>query len=173
MAENHTAFSTCDFGDLFKSQPTQQAAFRVLPPVFKHYGGASSFYGPVRTVQCFEDNTPVKQALESPGHGAVLVVAGGGSLARALVGGNIAASAAANGWAGVVVDAAVRDVAELGQVPVGICALGLNPLPTERKVPGERDLAIRIQGVSVTPNDWIYVDADGIVISDQPLHLPR
>lgn len=173
MAENPTPFSTCDFGDLFKSQPSQQASFRVLPPVFKHYGGKARFYGLVKTVQCFEDNTPVKQALESPGYGAVLVVAGGGSLARALVGGTIAASAAANGWAGVLVDGVVRDVAELAEAQVGLCALGLNPLPTDRKVPGEKDLVVHIQGLPVAPNDWLYADADGIVISDQALHLPR
>lgn len=170
MADKETPFNTSDFGDQFKSAPAQQAAFRVLPPVFKHYGGKARFYGPVKTVQCFEDNTPVKLALESPGRGAVLVVAGGGSLRRALVGGNIAAAAAHNGWAGVVVDGVVRDVAELGQAQVGLCALGLNPLPTERQTAGKSDVPVVIQGVAVNPNDWLYADADGIVISDQPLH---
>lgn len=171
MADSKTAFNTCDFGDRFKSEPAQQDAFRVLPPVFKHFGGQSRFFGPVKTVQCFEDNTPVKHALESLGRGAVLVVDGGGSLRRALVGGNIAAAAAKNGWAGVVVDGVVRDVAELHKANVGLCALGLNPLPTERKTPGKSDVPVVIQGVFVRPGDWLYADADGIVISDRALHL--
>lgn len=171
MADSKTAFNTCDFGDQFKSAPPQHGDFRVLPPVFKHYGGQRRFFGPVKTVQCFEDNTPVKQALESPGHGAVLVVDGGGSLRRALVGGNIAAAAARNGWAGVVVDGVVRDVTELNATDVGLCALGLNPLPTERTSPGKSDLPVLIQGVPVSPNDWLYADADGIVISRRALHL--
>ena len=74
------------------------------------YGGVLKFAGPVSTVKCFEDNSLVKAALDTPGHGRVLVVDGGGSLRRALVGGNVAAAAATNGWAGVVVCGCVRDV---------------------------------------------------------------
>ncbi|THU03970.1 ribonuclease E activity regulator RraA [Lampropedia puyangensis] len=170
MANTNPLFSTCDFGDEFKAEPLQQARFRVLPPVFQHYGANRSFFGPVKTVKCFEDNTPVKAALEAPGHGAVLVVDGGSSLRRALVGGNIADSAAKNGWAGIVVDGAVRDFAELQLAQVGICALALTPLPTDRQTPGNKDLPVIIQGVPIKPGDWLYADADGIVVSDQPLH---
>jgi Demethylmenaquinone methyltransferase len=86
-------------------------------------------------------------------------------LRRALVGGNLAAAAARNGWAGVVVDGCVRDVAELNAAAVGIRALGLMPLPTEKRNQGQRDVAVQIQGVWVRPGDWLYADADGIVIS--------
>lgn len=163
------AFATCDFGDLFKDDASQ-TGFRVLPPVFTNYGGKAVFCGPVRTVKCFEDNSPVKAALESPGNGAVLVVDGGASVRRALVGGNIAAAAARNGWAGVVIDGAVRDVAELRATSVGICALALMPLPTVRQTPGAADVPVVIQGVPVAPGNWLYADEDGIVISDKPLH---
>jgi regulator of ribonuclease activity A len=95
----------------------------------------------------------------------VLVVDGGGSLRRALVGGNLAAAAARNGWAGIVVDGCVRDVAELNATGVGIRALGLMPLPTEKRNEGQRDVVVQIQGVRVQPGDWLYADADGIVIS--------
>ena len=98
------AFSTCDLCDAHKSDTS--GAFRVLPPVFHGYGGVAKFSGPVSTVKCFEDNSLVKQALDEPGivetpHGRVgrvLVVDGGASLRRALVGGNIAATATKNGW---------------------------------------------------------------------------
>ncbi|MFN3376172.1 MAG: ribonuclease, partial [Burkholderiaceae bacterium] len=99
-------FSTCDFCDVVKSDTSGRV--RVLPPVFHSYGGLTRFAGPVVTVKCYEDNTPVKAAVESPGEGRVLVVDGGGSLRRALLGGNLAAAAARNGWAGVVVDGCVR-----------------------------------------------------------------
>lgn len=162
-------FSTCDFGDAHKSV-TPQADFRVLPPVFHSYGGVARFCGPVRTVRCFEDNSPVKAAVESPGNGAVLVVDGGASLRRALVGGNLAAAAACNGWAGLVVDGAVRDVAELREAQTGIRALALVPLPTQREVPGFSDVPVLIQGVPVQPGDWLYADDDGMVVSKTPLH---
>ena len=162
-----TSFSTCDFCDAHKADTS--GAFRVLPPVFQSYGGRLAFYGPVTTVKCFEDNSLVKAALESPGEGRVLVVDGGASLRRALVGGNLGAAAERNGWAGVVVDGCVRDVGELQTAQVGIRALGLMPLPTDRRGEGQRDAVVRVQGVWVRPGDWLYADADGIVISDTPL----
>jgi regulator of ribonuclease activity A len=162
------SFSTCDFCDAHKSDET--GAFRVLPPVFVAFGAVPVFAGPVSTVKCFEDNTLVKAAVDSPGHGRVLVVDGGASLRRALVGGNLAAAAARNGWAGIVVDGCVRDVAEINVAAVGIRALGLMPLPTEKRNEGQRDVAVQIQGVWVRPGDWLYADADGIVVSAVSLH---
>lgn len=161
-------FLTCDLCDSHKNDNTGQ--FRVLPPVFKTYGGKAHFAGPVATIKCFEDNTLVKAALDTPGHGRVLVVDGGASLRRALVGGNLAAAAARNGWAGIVVDGCVRDVAELNACNVGIRALGLMPLPTEKKNQGEQGIAVMIQGVMVRPGDWVYADDDGVVVSAKPLH---
>jgi len=158
---------TCDLCDTHKGDTS--GAFRVLPPVFQAYGGQPAFAGPVRTVRCFEDNTSVKALLESPGQGQVLVVDGGASVRRALVGGNIAAAAAQQGWAGVVVNGCVRDVAELAVTPIGIRALALIPLPTERKQPGQVDVPVQIQGVWVRPGDWLVADADGIVVLDPSL----
>lgn len=157
---------TCDLGDRHKSSGDDR--FRVLPPVFHHYGGVGRFAGRVSTVKCFEDNSLVKAALEGPGQGRVLVVDGAGSLRRALVGGNIGAAAARNGWAGVVVDGCVRDRAELATAAVGICALGLIPLPTERRGEGQRDVPVQVQGVWVRPGDWLVADEDGIVIEAAP-----
>ena len=95
----------------------------------------------------------------------MLVVDGGASLRRALVGGNLAAAGARNGWAGVLVNGCVRDAAELRAAAVGICALGLMPLPTEKRNEGQSDVAVQIQGVWVRPGDWLYADEDGIVVS--------
>ena len=162
-----SAISTCDLCDAHKGDDS--GAFRVLPPVFHSYGGVAAFSGPVSTVKCFEDNTLVKAAVDSPGQGRVLVVDGGASLRRALVGGNLAASAARNGWAGIVVDGCVRDAAELGAEKLGIRALVLMPLPTEKRGEGQSGVAVRIQGVWVRPGDWLYADADGIVVSAGPL----
>lgn len=162
------AFQTCDLCDAHKTDDS--GAFRVLPPVFKHFGGKAQFAGPVTTVKCFEDNSLVKQAVESAGHGRVLVVDGGGSLRKALVGGNLAAAAARNGWSGVLVFGCVRDRAELAACDVGIAALALMPMPTEKRGEGQANVVIDIAGVRIAPNDWLYVDEDGVVVSAQPLH---
>ena len=157
-----TTFSTCDLCDEHKDSVGE--TFFVLPPAFASYGGVAAFSGVVSTVKCFEDNSLVKAALDTPGDGRVLVVDGGGSPRRALVGGNVAAAAARNGWAGVVVDGAVRDVAELVATHIGIRAIALVPIPTEKKGQGERDVAVRVQGVWIRPGDRLYADADGIVV---------
>lgn len=160
-----TDFATCDLCDAHKAGYAEGgAALRVLPPVFASYGGRAKFCGPVLTVKCFEDNSPVKAALESAGEGRVLVVDGGGSLRRALIGGNIAAAAAKNGWAGVLIDGAARDKAELAAADVGIRALALMPMPTDRKTPGQTGVPVLIQGVWVRTGDWLYADEDGIVV---------
>jgi len=153
---------TGDLCDAHKS--SSDGAFRVLPPVFRDYGKRERFAGLVSTVKCFEDNTLVKAALEEPGRGRVLVVAGGGSLARALVGGLIGAAAAKNGWAGVVVDGCVRDSAELAQCDLGIRALALMPMPTERRQQGLRDVPVQLQGVWVRPGEMLVADEDGMVV---------
>ena len=49
-----------------------------------------------------------------------------------------------------------------------IRALGLMPLPTEKRNEGQTDVAVQIQGVWVRPGDWLYADEDGIVIMDKP-----
>lgn len=160
--------ATCDLCDTHKNDSS--GAFRVLPPVFRDFGARRRFAGLVTTVKCFEDNTLVKAAVDSPGEGRVLVVDGGGSLRRALLGGNLGAAAARNGWAGVVIDGCVRDVAELAVCDTGIRALAPVPLPTEKRNEGQRDVAVQLQGVWVHPGDWLYADEDGTVISAQPLH---
>lgn len=160
------SFATCDLCDLHKGDTS--GSFRVLPPVFRSYGGLQKFSGPVVTVKCFEDNSPVKAAVESPGEARVLVVDGGASLRRALLGGNLGAAAAKNGWAGVVIDGCVRDVAELAQCQTGIRALATIPLPTERRQAGLRDVPVQIQGVWVRSGDWLYADEDGIVVMAAP-----
>lgn len=153
---------TCDLCDAHKND--SDGAFRVLPPVFRDFGAVAAFAGTVSTVKCFEDNSLVKAAVDSAGEGRVLVVDGGASLRRALVGGNLAAAAARNGWAGLVIDGCVRDVAELAACKVGIRALACIPLPTEKRGEGERDVPVRIQGVWVRPGDRLVADADGIVV---------
>lgn len=167
-ARTPARISTCDLCDAHRSDAS--GAFRVLPPVFLAFGGVAAFHGPVATLRCFEDNALVKAAVNTPGEGRVLVVDGGASLRRALVGGNLAASAARNGWAGIVVDGCVRDVAELNAEAIGIRALALVPMATDKRGEGQGGVPVRVQGVWVRPGDWLYADADGIVVSDRALH---
>jgi regulator of ribonuclease activity A len=158
-----TPTPTCDLCDAHE----KDHALRVLPPVFRAWGGVPAFQGPAATLQCFEDNSLVRSALEEPGDGRVLVIDGGASRRCALVGGNLAAMGARNGWAGIVVDGCVRDVAELDAAAIGIRALALHPLRSDKRGHGRRDGVVQVQGVTVRPGEWIVADADGVIVLDK------
>jgi len=131
---------------------------------FQSVGGHTHFSGPARTIRCFEDNALVKSTLSTPGGGAVLVVDGGGSLRSALMGDLIAASAVSNGWAGVVVNGAIRDRAAIAELPLGVKALGSNPRKSAKEGDGEVDVDVVIDGVRIRPGAMIWCDPDGILV---------
>jgi len=131
---------------------------------FQSLGGRSHFAGPVRTIRCLEDNGLVKSVLGTPGDGAVLVVDGGGSLRTALMGDMIAASAVENGWAGVVINGAIRDRVAIAGLPLGVKALGSNPRKSAKNGAGEQDVELVIDGVSIRPGQRIWCDPDGILL---------
>lgn len=157
-------FSTCDLCDANENL-LGDGSLAVLPPVFRSIGKRVAFSGQAATLKVFEDNVMVRAALETPGNGRVLVVDGGGSLRCALVGGNLGKLAEKNGWAGIIVHGCVRDVAELDACDVGIRALAVHPQRSVRKGVGEQELTVRIEGVAVRPADWIYADADGVLVA--------
>ena len=130
----------------------------------RHYGGHTAFTGVISTVQCHRDNALVKAALAEPGDGRVLVVDGGGSLESALMGDLIAASAVEQGWAGVVIHGAVRDVAALRDLPLGALALGSNPRKSAKEGAGAIDVPLEIDGVAIRPGAMIWCDPDGILV---------
>jgi regulator of ribonuclease activity A len=153
--------------DLSDAHPDAQ----VCEPLFSDFGGRRAFHGPIATLKVFEDNGPVRAALERPGAGHVLVVDGGGSRRCALVGGLLGKLAQDNGWAGIVVYGCVRDVAELAQCDLGVKAIAAHPRKSEKGLHGGRtDRAVTFAGVVFRPGAWLYADADGIVVADRALH---
>ena len=141
----------------------------VIELPFRNLGSRRQFGGEVVTVKCFEDNSKVKELLATPGAGRVLFVDGGGSLRRALLGDLIAASAVKQGWSGVVVYGAVRDVDALAEMDLGVQALGTTPLKTERRGLGDANVPVRVAGVSIKSGDWLYADNNGVIISSRAL----
>ncbi|MEM1080610.1 MAG: ribonuclease E activity regulator RraA [Pseudomonadota bacterium] len=136
---------------------------------WQHFGGVQAFGGPIDTVRCFEDNSVLKQQLFTPGEGKVLVVDGGGSLRHALIGDLIGAEAVKNGWAGVIIHGACRDVDELGQLDIGILTLGAVPIKSVRRGEGQLNIPLRFGGVSFHPSDYVYADRNGMIVADQSL----
>ncbi|MBY8872987.1 ribonuclease E activity regulator RraA [Micromonospora sp. PLK6-60] len=142
------------YGELLGSCDTQ----------LRQFGGVRAFGGAAVTVRCFQDNALVKSVVSEPGRGRVLVVDGGGSLHTALMGDLIAGAAAENGWAGVVINGAVRDVAALRTLPIGIKALGANPRKSAKTGAGERDVPVSFGNCDFAPGDRVYCDEDGVVV---------
>jgi regulator of ribonuclease activity A len=131
---------------------------------FRQFGGRLLFAGRISTVRCFHDNALLKSVLSEPGEGGVLVVDGGGSLHTALVGDVIAGLGQTNGWAGIIVNGAVRDVATLRTIDIGIKALGTNPRKSTKTGEGERDIVVELGGIRFAPGNIAYSDDDGIVV---------
>jgi len=142
---------------------------QVAEPVFRGYGGRPAFAGPAATVKCFEDNSRVRELAATPGEGRVIVVDGGGSLRRALLGDQIATNAVKHGWSGFLIFGCVRDVEALAALPLGVQALAAHPMKTEKRGLGEVDVPVAFAGVSIAPGDWIYADANGVIVAPGPL----
>jgi regulator of ribonuclease activity A len=136
---------------------------------FVNYGAVRHFGGVAVTIKCHEDNSLVKQCVAEPGEGRVIVVDGGGSLRRALLGDMLAEQAADNGWSGLVINGAIRDVDEIGATRLGVQALGTCPLKTEKLGVGQRDIALKFGGATIAPGDYIYADNNGVIVSKRPL----
>jgi regulator of ribonuclease activity A len=151
-------------------RPTADLVDTIGPDVrscdvqFRQFGGRAEFVGKVSTVRCFEDNALLKSVLSEPGDGGILVIDGDASLHTALVGDLIAELARSNGWAGLIINGAVRDAAALRSIDIGIKALGTNPRKSTKTGAGERDVEITLGGVAFTPGEIAYSDDDGIVV---------
>lgn len=143
---------------------------RIASPIFHDFGGRRLFNGPVTTVKVFEDNSLVREALEEAGEGRVLVVDGGGSLRCALVGDQLALLGQRNGWAGIVVYGCIRDAADIAGLEIGVKALNTHPLKSVKRGIGERDVPVTFAGITIQPGDYLYADADGVVVADEALH---
>ena len=150
--------STCDLYDEFLDEA------RVPSLAWRSFGGRKAFCGPTVTVKCFEDNSRIKELVESVGEGRVLVVDAGASHRCAVMGDMLAGHAADNKWAGIVAQGYVRDVQALAEIDVGVIALGCTPRKSTRRGEGQVDLPIRIGDVDCRPGDWIFCNQDGVLI---------
>ncbi|TCJ97920.1 regulator of ribonuclease activity A [Volucribacter psittacicida] len=143
----------------------------VVEPIFSSFGGVAEFYGQITTVKCFESNGLIAEVLQENGEGRVLLVDGGGSVRRALIDADIAQLAADNGWEGIIVYGAVRQISQLENIDIGIQALAPIPVSADDNTIGETDVSVNFGGVTFFPEDYLYADLTGIILSQDPLDL--
>lgn len=163
------AFVTCDLLDDNEGKDIQVVSPSLDGKFFRSFGGRKAFGGQAVTVKCFEDNSRVKELLATDGVGKVLVVDGGASMRCALLGDMIAESAVKHGWAGVIVYGCVRDVDALGELDLGVQALGCIPQKSTRKGVGETGVTLHFGGVSIADGAYVYADNNGILVSNTAL----
>ncbi|KPD03931.1 ribonuclease E activity regulator RraA [Moellerella wisconsensis] len=146
-----------------------QESVNVVEPLFSNFGGRTSFGGQIITVKCFEDNGLLYDLLEEDGDGRILLVDGGGSVRKALVNANLARLATENGWEGIVVYGAVRQVDALMDLDIGIQAIAAIPAGCPDEGIGESDVRVNFGGVTFFSGDYLYADNTGIILSEEPL----
>ncbi len=146
---------------------------RVLEPIMNNFGGRVSFGGEIVTIKCHEDNSLVKENAAKPGAGKVMVVDGGGSERRALLGDMIAENAVKNGWEGIVIYGCIRDVDAIAELNLGVQALNVIPLKTDKRGIGDLNVAVTFGGVTFNPGEFVYADNNGVVVSSESLAMPE
>ena len=169
MASSMNKISTPDLCDQYEGN--KSIDLRILDSIFHSYGGRTQFYGQVVTIKCFEDNSIVKQLVGTPGAGRVIVMDGGGSLRRAVLGDMLGAKAVENGWSGLIINGCVRDADELHAIDLGVKALNTHPMKTDKRGLGDRDVEVSFAGQIIRPDDWIYADNNGIIVANSELDL--
>lgn len=155
--------STPDIADEFPDE------VHALELPMRNFGGVQHFCGEVVTVKCHEDNSLVKELVGTPGEGRVIVVDGGGSHRRALLGDMLAEKAAGNGWAGLIINGVIRDVDQIAETHLGVQALGTIPTKTDKLGHGQQDISVHFGGISIHPGDYIYADNNGVLVASRKL----
>ncbi len=138
---------------------------------FRSFGRLQSFFGPCATVATFEDHTPVLKILSEPGNGRILVVDGQGSLRIGLMGDRLAEIGVRNGWAGVVINGAIRDSLGIDALDIGVKALGATARRGWSSGSSARDVPLEFGGITFAPGSWVYADVDSVLVSPTELAL--
>ncbi len=154
--------------DLFDQHHQQ---LQLADPIFTDYGNKTIFSGEIVTVDCFNDNSKVKELVATNGTGKVMVVNGKASLTRALLGDMLAELAVENGWQGIVINGCIRDAGTIATLALGVKALGCNPIKTEKLGVGDVNINISFAGLTFIAGQYIYGDANGLAISEKKLML--
>jgi regulator of ribonuclease activity A len=161
---------------LFQSTPDLcddfEDSIRIVDPSLglRNLGGKTHFGGEVVTVKCFEDNSLVKELAKTDGTNKVMVVDGGGSRRRALLGDQVALDCVNHGWEGLVIYGSIRDVDEIGALALGVQALGTHPCKTIKRNEGQTNIPITFGGVTFTCGDYVVCDNNGIVVNETPMN---
>ena len=132
---------------------------------FTQYGRVKKFAGPALTVRVRPgDNLILHKAIDLAQKGDVIVVDAGGALNTAIIGAMMSHYAKTRGVEAMVIDGAIRDVAELAALDFPVVARGATPNGPFKTGPGEIGYAIACGGLSIAPGDLLIGDQDGVLV---------
>ena len=163
--KNNKNFKTADLCDLHSDDLV------IMHQQFKSYGKQQSFYGKISTIKCFNDNSKVREAVNSDGCNKVLVVDGNASMDCALLGDMLAEAAYKNNWSGIIVNGCIRDSDVISGIDIGVFALSTKPVKSVKKGIGDTNIDISFMNTTFRPGEFLYADQDGIIISKNELEL--
>ena len=161
--KNNKKFKTADLCDDYSDDLV------ILSQEFKSYGKVSSFCGIISTIKCYNDNSMVREAVNTDGSNKVLVVDGEGSTECALLGDMLAETAFKNNWSGIIINGCIRDSDIIASIDLGVFALSTIPIKSVKKGIGENNVNISFMNATFKPGEYIYADLDGIIISEKEL----
>jgi len=158
-------YNTSELCDLFAD------SVDVVDPIFASFGGRYSFGGEITTIKCFEDRGLIDRVLAQPGAGKILLIDGGGSTRRALFDSASAQLAIDNDWEAIVCYGSVREIDTLAEMDIGVLAVAAIPVNAENESIGDIDVPVNLGGVTFLPEDYLYADSTGVILSPEPLEL--
>jgi regulator of ribonuclease activity A len=161
--KNNKNFKTADLCDHHSNDLV------ILNQNFKSYGKIKSFYGKIQTVKCLNDNSKVRDIVNTNGLNMVLIIDGAASMDCALLGDMLAEAAFRNNWSGIIVNGCIRDSDVIANINLGVFALTTIPIKSVKNNIGEVNIEVEFMGVKFKPGEYIYADMDGIIISKKEL----
>jgi len=167
---NRTRAVAQDTVESFRALPVANVSdsmnrmFGSGPRLRPMHGDGKVLAGPALTVRTRPgDNLLVHHALDIASPGDVIVVDAGGDLTTAIIGGIMARIALRNRIAGLVIDGAIRDVAEIRTMGLPVFAAGVSHRGPYKDGPGEINSVLSLGGMTIEPGDLILGDDDGLV----------
>ena len=156
-------WSTADLFD------RHEDSVEVCDTTFLRFGRRRAFSGMCETVLTHEDHRIVLEVFTQPGDGRVLVVDASGNKRVGVMGDRLARIGSENGWAGVVVNGAIRDSEIVDQLDFGVLAVAVTARRSLHAERGRQGVEVHFGGASFRSGCWVYADANSVLSSKEKL----